>query len=132
MMTVTVFAVALLLESILHTNWYAVLSSFVAINTLLYVSLSVFKILPKLYLNDFVRGHDRRASTRSIYPNGHSAPADYQPVPGSLAARNHALAGIPYVRGLSFHPDQPRLTRPSAAATQLAALLDTERLPIAG
>jgi hypothetical protein len=132
MTTETVFAVALLPESILHTGWYAVLSSFVAINTLLYVSLSVFKILPKLYVNDFVKRRDRRASTRSIYPNGHSAPADYRPVPGSLAARNHALAGITYVRGLSFHPDQPRLTRPSAAATQLAALLDAERLTLAG
>ncbi|MDZ7679836.1 MAG: hypothetical protein U5K29_14930 [Acidimicrobiales bacterium] len=61
-------------ESILGAHWFAVLSTFVAINTILYVSMSIFKILPKPYLSDVVRPHGRRAETRSIYPNGHSAP----------------------------------------------------------
>ncbi|MDZ7734258.1 MAG: hypothetical protein U5R31_15325 [Acidimicrobiia bacterium] len=61
-------------ESILGTHWFAVLSTFVAVNTILYVSMSVFKILPKPYLSDFVRRHGRRAETRSIFPNGHGAP----------------------------------------------------------
>lgn len=71
-------------ESILGTPWFAVLSTFVAINTILYVSMSIFKILPKPYLSDFVRRHSRRAKTRSIYPNGHSAPDEGQtrPPPG--------------------------------------------------
>ena len=61
-------------ESILGAHWFAVLSTFVAINTILYVSMSIFKILPKPYLSDVVRPHGRRAETRSIYPSGHSAP----------------------------------------------------------
>lgn len=65
-------------ESILGTPWFAVLSTFVAINTILYVSMSIFKILPKPYLSDVVRHHGRRAETRSIYPNGHSAPDESQ------------------------------------------------------
>ncbi len=65
-------------ESILGTPWFAVLSTFVAINTILYVSMSIFKILPKPYLSDVVRHHGRRAETRSIYPNGHSPPDESQ------------------------------------------------------
>jgi hypothetical protein len=56
-------------ESILGARWFAVLSTFVAINTILYVSLSIFKILPKPYFSDVVRRQGRRAETRSIYPN---------------------------------------------------------------
>lgn len=69
----------LLPESILGAHWFAVLSTFVAINTILYVAMSVFKVLPKPYLSDVVRPHGRRAETRSIYPNGHSAPDEGQP-----------------------------------------------------
>jgi hypothetical protein len=75
----TILAAALLPESILHTHWFSVLANFVAINTILYVSLSIFKIMPKLYRNDIVKHHRPRSETRSIYPNGHSAPDDYQP-----------------------------------------------------
>jgi hypothetical protein len=63
-----------LAASVLDAYWFAVLSTFVAINTILYVSMSVFKILPKPYFSDVVRRHGRRAETRSTYPNGHSAP----------------------------------------------------------
>ena len=65
-------------ESILGIPWFAVLSTFVAINTILYVSMSIFKILPKPYLSDVVQRHGRRAKTRSIYPNSHSAPDESQ------------------------------------------------------
>jgi len=65
-------------ESILGDSWFAVLSTFVAINTILYVSLSIFKILPKPYLSDVVRRHGRRTETRSTFPNGHSAPDEGQ------------------------------------------------------
>lgn len=78
---------ALLPESILQTRWYLDLAGFVAINTILYVSLSIFKILPKLYRSDIVTHYKPRSETRSIYPNGHSAPDDYVPEPGSLAAK---------------------------------------------
>lgn len=58
-------------ESILGARWFAALSTFVAINTILYVSMSIFKILPKPYLSDVLRRHGRRAETRSIYPDGY-------------------------------------------------------------
>jgi len=90
MSAVTILALSVLPESILHTQWYAAMSGFVAINTILYVSLSIFKIMPKLYLNDVLKKHGRREETRSIYPNGDSAPDGWVPAPGSLAARHQA------------------------------------------
>ena len=54
--------------SVLDSDWFSVLARFVAVNTILYVALSVFKITPKLYLSDFVRRGGRRTETRSIYP----------------------------------------------------------------
>jgi hypothetical protein len=56
-------------ESIMHTQWYAVLSVFVAVNTVLYLTLAIIKILPKAYLSDWVNRRNRRAETRSIYPD---------------------------------------------------------------
>jgi hypothetical protein len=69
---VTVLALTVLPESTLQSHWFSVLASFVAINTILYVTLSIFKIMPKAYLNDFIKHHGRRAETRSIYPDGHN------------------------------------------------------------
>jgi len=83
-------ALSVLPESIMRTHWFAVLSNFVAINTVIYVSLSIFKIMPKLYLNDIVKQHGRRAETRSIYPNGHSAPEPDEPAKPGLAATSRA------------------------------------------
>lgn len=59
----------LLPEWLLRTDAFMVLSAFVAINTLVYVTLAVSKMLPKLYLSDWVGGRDRRAETRSIHPD---------------------------------------------------------------
>jgi hypothetical protein len=82
---VSAFVLATVLpESILGARWFAVLSTFVAINTILYVSMSIFKILPKPYLSDVVRRYGRRAETRSIYPDGHSVPDEGQ-WPGAMA-----------------------------------------------
>jgi hypothetical protein len=101
--TTAILALSILPESLLHTQWYAVLAGFVAINTILYVSLSVFKILPKVYLSDYMKRRGRRAETRSIYPNGSSAPAGWVPVPGSLAAEHEA-----HLRLARVQPDRPR------------------------
>ncbi|MFJ6416692.1 hypothetical protein [Paeniglutamicibacter sp. NPDC091659] len=56
-------------ESLLHSEWFAVWATFVAINTLMYAALSVSKILPKIYPSDWVHGRNRRTETRSIYPD---------------------------------------------------------------
>ena len=56
-------------ESVMQTEWFAVLSLFVAVNTVLYLTLAVLKLLPKIYLSDWVSQRNRRAETRSIYPD---------------------------------------------------------------
>jgi hypothetical protein len=56
-------------QSIMHTPWFAALSTFVAINTVLYLTLALVKLLPKAYLSDWVDHRNRRSETRSIYPD---------------------------------------------------------------
>jgi len=60
----------LLPETLLHSNFFAVLTLFVAINTLIYVALAVAKILPKIYMSDWIQRRRTRSETRSIYPEG--------------------------------------------------------------
>jgi hypothetical protein len=55
--------------SIMQGQWFAVLSVFVAVNTVLYLTLAVIKLLPKAYLSDWVDQRNRRAESRSIYPD---------------------------------------------------------------
>ena len=64
----------LLPEQVLHTPWFTVLASFVALNTIMYCALSLPKVLPKVYLSDWIPSTNRRAQTRSIYPEGYAAP----------------------------------------------------------
>ena len=73
-MNAVVTAGLLLPEDLMHSRWFAVLSAFVAINTVLYLTLAVIKILPKAYLSDWVDHRNRRSETRSIYPDGAPAP----------------------------------------------------------
>ena len=73
----------LLPDSILKNQFVAVLAAFVAINTIVYVSLAVAKMLPKFYLRDWLASRNRRAETRSIHPD---APVG-GPAGGSLGER---------------------------------------------
>ena len=73
----------LLPDSILRNDVIAVLAAFVAINTIVYVTLAVAKILPKFYLRDWLAASNRRAETRSIHPE---APVG-GPTGGSLGDR---------------------------------------------
>ncbi len=57
----------LLPESVLHSEWFAVLAAFVAVNTLLYLALAVAKLVPKPRPR---RGRAQRWETRSIHPDG--------------------------------------------------------------
>jgi hypothetical protein len=59
----------LLPESTLREELVAVLAAFVAINTIVYVTLSVAKILPKVYVTDWIHSRNRRSETRSIHPD---------------------------------------------------------------
>jgi hypothetical protein len=54
--------------SLLAQPWFAVLSAFVAINTVLYTALAIAKVLPKVYVGDLWHRRDRRLVNRSIHP----------------------------------------------------------------
>jgi len=69
-MTGVLLLSSVLPESIMHTPWFASLSMFVAINTVLYLTLAIIKLLPKAYLSDWVDQRNRRSEIRSIYPDG--------------------------------------------------------------
>jgi hypothetical protein len=55
--------------STMHTAWFAALSTFAAINTVVYLTLAVIKLLPKAYLSDWIDRRNRRSESRSIYPD---------------------------------------------------------------
>ena len=59
----------LLPESTLGEELVAVLAAFVAINTIVYVTLAVAKVLPKVYVSDLLTSRNRRGETRSIDPD---------------------------------------------------------------
>lgn len=59
----------LLPESILRNEFVAVLAAFVAINTIVYVTLAIAKVLPKVYFGDWIGTRTRRGETRSIRPD---------------------------------------------------------------
>lgn len=60
----------LLPESFLQTEFFQVLSVFVAINTLIYVTLAVAKMLPRVYPGDLFHRRERRSEPRGINPGG--------------------------------------------------------------
>lgn len=66
----TAFPAGLLFpESLLHTDWFAVLATFVAINTVMYAALALAKVLPKVHPTEWIRTRNERAESRSIYPD---------------------------------------------------------------
>jgi len=64
-------------ESVLHSDWFAVLAAFVAINTVMYTALAIAKLLPKVYVSDWFTSRDRRGQDRSIFasPTAYREPA---------------------------------------------------------
>ena len=59
-------------SSWLTSTWYGTLTAFVAVNTLVYVALSISKILPRVHPTTWFRrqnGASQRRETRSIYPD---------------------------------------------------------------
>jgi hypothetical protein len=55
--------------SVLNTEWFRILAAFVAINTIMYASVTVAKLLPRVNPAVFRRSSYQRAETRSIYPD---------------------------------------------------------------
>ena len=69
MITASVAPAGILLpEELLYTDWFGVLATFVAINTLIYVVLGLIKVLPRWRRGGY-RGASRRSETRSIHPD---------------------------------------------------------------
>jgi len=68
-----IFEGILLPSSLLSSPFFAVLSTLVALNTLIFVTLAVVKMLPAIQPGDIVGRRGRRKETRSIYPD---APLD--------------------------------------------------------
>ena len=64
----SVIAGILLPESFLASEFFQVLATFVAINTLLYLTLAIAKMLPRIYPMDLLSGRNRRSEDRGIIP----------------------------------------------------------------
>lgn len=60
--------------SLLDSDLFQVLVTFVALNSLMYATLAILKIVPKGYALFRFNGRNRRRHNRSIYPD--SAPPD--------------------------------------------------------
>jgi hypothetical protein len=56
-------------ESVLSSELFEVLATFVAINTVMYAALAVVKVLPKAQAPEWLRSRRARAETRSIHPD---------------------------------------------------------------
>ncbi|RJT94920.1 hypothetical protein D6T65_17380 [Arthrobacter frigidicola] len=56
-------------ESLLQTELFAVLATFVAINTVMYAALAIVKVLPKVDAPGWTRSRGERSETRSIHPD---------------------------------------------------------------
>ena len=56
-------------ETLLHSEWFAILATFVAINTVMYAALALAKILPKVHPSEWIRTRNERSETRSIHPD---------------------------------------------------------------
>ena len=57
-------------ESILDSEVFQVLATFVALNSLMYATLALLKVLPRGYAIFRFDGRNRRRANRSIYPDG--------------------------------------------------------------
>ncbi|WP_200952707.1 MULTISPECIES: hypothetical protein [unclassified Nocardioides] len=57
-------------EDLVRSHGFAILASFVAINTVVYVALAIAKAMPKIYVGDHLPRRYERTETRSIHPDG--------------------------------------------------------------
>ncbi|MCX6399190.1 MAG: hypothetical protein NTX33_04560 [Propionibacteriales bacterium] len=57
-------------ETLVRSQPFAILAAFVAINTVIYVALTVAKAMPKIYFGDYLPRKYERSETRSIHPDG--------------------------------------------------------------
>jgi hypothetical protein len=70
MMREIVHAGILLPESFLHSRFFVILATLVALNTVVYAAISVIHIFPKIFKPGWLQKRHHRRITRSIYPDG--------------------------------------------------------------
>jgi hypothetical protein len=75
-MTIVIGGILLPVE-VLQSEFFAVLAAFVAINTIMYVTLAIAKILPRVYVSDLFHRRNRRRRPRGIAP----APDQHKALP---------------------------------------------------
>ena len=56
-------------EEFLSTPAFQFIAAFVALNTIVYAALAIAKMLPKVYVSDWVVRRGRRQESRSINPD---------------------------------------------------------------
>lgn len=56
-------------SSLLHSPLLVVLDAFVLVNTVMFLALALLNLSPKIYVSDWLTSRNRRAETRSIYPD---------------------------------------------------------------
>lgn len=62
----------LLPQEAVHSRTFVLLAGFVAINTVMYVALSIAKTVPRVHPRDWLPRRYHRAETRSIHPDASS------------------------------------------------------------
>ena len=60
----------LLPESFLHSRFFVILATLVALNTVVYAALSVIHMFPKWFKPGWFQKKHQRGITRSIFPDG--------------------------------------------------------------
>lgn len=82
------------------------LTTFVALNAVMFAALAVAKILPKIYLNDWTRTRNERSESRNIHPDPPSRqrarrrPAKIRRRPGQRIATQPPQLTAPELPGL--------------------------------
>lgn len=65
-----IFVASIIPSGFLLSRPIQVLAAFVAVNTLIYATMAVAAMLPRVHPRSWFTSRARRSETRSIYPNG--------------------------------------------------------------
>ena len=74
-------------ELVLQSPLFSVLAAFVAVNTVIYATLAIAKLLPIVHLGDLLPGRWRRSETRSIFPGSVRVDGAGEPRPDPRGVR---------------------------------------------
>jgi len=66
-------------ESVLSSPFVSVLAAFVAVNTVIYATLAIAKLVPAIHIGELIPGRRRRFETRSIFVDSERTYGDREP-----------------------------------------------------